>query len=104
MAFAHKLQAKVGTSTAFTTIMLVLSVAPLAAGPLDDAVAAYVRGDDATAVRLLRPLAEQGDARAQYHLGTRYYVSKGVLADYTEALKWFRLSADQGNAEGQGAL
>ncbi len=27
-----------------------------------------------------------------------------MLQDYAEALKWFRLSADQGNPDGQGAL
>src|SRR5262249_17059142 len=89
---------------ALATIMLVLSSAPATAGQLEDAVAAYVRGDDETAVRLLRPLAEQGDARAQYHLGTRYFRGSGVAQDYAEALKWFRLSADQGNPDGQGAL
>ena len=55
-------------------------------------------------MRLLRPLAEQGDAEAQYHLGTRYFTGAGVPKDYAEALKWFRLSADQENARGQGAL
>jgi uncharacterized protein len=65
---------------------------------------AYVRGDNALAVRLLRPLAEQGNAPAQYHLGTRYFQGAGVPQDDAEALKWFRRSADQDNADGQGAL
>jgi hypothetical protein len=34
------------------------------AGPLEDRVAAYSRGDFATALRLLRPLAENGNADA----------------------------------------
>jgi hypothetical protein len=38
------------------------------AGPFEDAVAAYKHGDYATALRLLRPLAEQGNARAQFNL------------------------------------
>ncbi len=47
-------------------IMLVLSfAAPVAAGQLEDAVAAYARGDYATAVRLLRTLADQGQVDAQ---------------------------------------
>jgi uncharacterized protein len=83
---------------------MVLGCVPGTAGPLEDGVAAYVRGDSETAVRILRPLAEQGDARAQYHLGTLYYAGAGVPQDYAEALKWFRLSADQGNPDGQGAL
>ena len=92
------------SAVALATVMHVVSSAPGIADQVDDAVAAYVRGDDETAVRLLRPLAEQGDARAQYHLGTRYFTGMGVPQNYTEALKWFRLSADQGNADGQGAL
>ncbi len=40
-----------------------------AAGPLEEGFAAYDRGDYATALRLFRPLAEQGDADAQYNLG-----------------------------------
>ncbi len=95
---------QIGGAVALATIMQVLSFAPVAAGPLEDAVAAYVRGDDETAVRLLRPLAEQGDPGPQYHLGTRYVRGLGVHQDYAEAVKWFRLSAEQGNADGQGAL
>jgi hypothetical protein len=35
------------------------------AGPAEDGQAAYQRGDYAAAMRLWRPLAEQGNARAQ---------------------------------------
>jgi len=35
-------------------------------GPFEDASAAFTRGDYATALGLLRPLAEQGLAKAQY--------------------------------------
>jgi TPR repeat protein len=91
---------QIGAAVTLATIMALLSFAPVTAGPLEDAVAAYVRGDNETAVRVLRPLAEQGDARAQYHLGTRYFTGSGVPQDYAEALKWFRLSADQGNPDG----
>jgi hypothetical protein len=37
----------------------------LAIGPLEDGLAAAKRGDYATALRLSRPLADQGDAVAQ---------------------------------------
>jgi hypothetical protein len=59
-------------ATLTTLLMLVALVGAAAAGPLDDAVAAHQRGDYATAVRLIRPLAEQGDAAAQYNLGDAY--------------------------------
>jgi TPR repeat protein len=44
-------------------------VAGAAAGTLDDGVAAYQRGDYAKAMRLLRPLADQGNPDAQFNLG-----------------------------------
>ncbi len=53
------------------------------AGPLEDATAAYQHGDYATALRLSRPLAEQGHARAQITLGTMYAEGKGTQ-DYKE--------------------
>ena len=33
-----------------------------------------------------------------------YYLGEGVLQDYKEALRWYRLSAEQGNANAQGNL
>ena len=42
------------------------------AGPYQDALAAYGRGDYATALSLLRPLAAQGNAWAQFNLGAIY--------------------------------
>ncbi|MGA7387840.1 MAG: sel1 repeat family protein, partial [Pseudolabrys sp.] len=38
------------------------------AGPFEDSMAAYDRGDYATMLQLLRPLAERGDAQAQNSL------------------------------------
>ncbi len=49
--------------------------APAWAG-LDEGVAAYHRGDYATALREWRPLAEQGDADAEYNLGLMYSKAK----------------------------
>jgi len=64
-------------------IMLVLSfVAPVAAGPLEDGRAAYDRGDYATALRLLRPLADQGNADAESDLGVMYDKGQGVPQDF----------------------
>ncbi len=61
--------------------------APAWAG-FDEAVAAYRRGDYATALREFRPLAEQGNADAQFNLGIMYYTGKGVPQDYVQALLW----------------
>ena len=50
---------------------------------------------DAEEAERLRTAAEQGDAAAQYALGTRYQSGKGVPLDTLEAAKWFQRSADQ---------
>ncbi len=71
---------------------------------LEDGSAAYKRGDYATALRLLRPLAQAGDAQVQATLGVMYDNGTGVTQDYQEALKWYRLAAAQGNSEAQFAL
>jgi hypothetical protein len=64
-----------------------------AAGPYEDGVAAYQRGDYATALRLFRPLGEQGNASAQYNLGVMYALGQGVPRDNVQAYMWFDLSA-----------
>ena len=66
-----------------------------------DGVDAYDRKDYKEAVRLYRLSAEQGDAKAQFNLGNRYYNGQGVPQDYKEAVKWYRLSAEQGVAQAQ---
>ncbi len=71
---------------------------------LEEADAAYKRVDYETALRELRPLANQGNAEAQYNLGVVYDKGLGVPRDYTEAAKWFRKAAVQGNAGAQFAL
>ena len=48
------------------------------AGPMEDAGKAYQRGDYATAMKLIRPLAEQGNVSADYNLGTMYYNGEGT--------------------------
>ena len=90
------------TRAAFAAIVLLLSLAaPVAAGPLEDANAAYDRGDYAAALRLLGPLANQGDASAQFNLGLMYDKGQGVPQNHAEAVKWYRLAADQGDASAQ---
>ena len=63
--------------------------------------AAYEQGDYATALREWRPLAEQGNANAQYNLGFMYINGLGIPQDYAEAAKWFRKAAEQGYAGAQ---
>ncbi len=89
-------------------IIAVLLLAALAgtavAGPIEDAVSAYERGDYATALRGFRVLAEQDDAKAQNNLGSMYGKGEGVPQDYAEAVKWYRRAAEQGIAQAQTNL
>jgi hypothetical protein len=71
------------------------------AGPYEDAVAAFQRGDYATALRLWRPLADQGNSNAQYVLGMMYDDGLGVAQDIREAVQWYRTAAEHGNAWAQ---
>jgi TPR repeat protein len=80
-----------------------LSFAALAA-PADAAYAAYQKGDHTAALRRLRPLAEQGDARAQSLVGLIYYTARAGLRNDAEAAKWFRLAAGQGDVAAQFRL
>jgi uncharacterized protein len=63
--------------------------------------AAYGSGDYATALREWKPLAEQGDAIAQYLVGVMYDEGQGVPQNYWTALKWYTLAAEQGNTVAQ---
>ena len=74
---------------------------PANADPFGDGVAAFLAGDYETALKIARPLAAQGDARAQDFLGEMYEDGDGVAQDYQEALKWYRLSAHQGSSWAQ---
>jgi TPR repeat protein len=75
-------------------------VGSVVAGPLEDGAAA-VRGDYAAALQLWRPLANQGNAAAQYNLGLMYADGHGVAQDDAAAMSWFRKTADQGYADAQ---
>ncbi|MFB3076774.1 MAG: SEL1-like repeat protein, partial [Lysobacterales bacterium] len=62
---------------------------------------AYNQGDYATALKEWQPLAEQGDAAAQFNLGGMYSLGQGVPQDDQEAVRWWRLAAEQGDAAAQ---
>ena len=79
--------------------VVAMLAAPAAWAGFDDGVAAYDRGDYAAAFQVWRPLAEQGDVRAQYRLGRLYEAGDGVPGDDVEALRWFHAAGGQGDKE-----
>lgn len=83
--------------------LVVALAAPVRAGVVQGMVAYYL-GDYTTALREFRPLADHGNAQAQYYLGAMYHFGQGVAQDYAEALRWYRLAVAQGNADAQSNL
>ena len=84
---------------AIAAVVLVSAfAAPAAAGTFEDAIDS---GDYAKALRLLRPLANDGDTIAQYNLGLIYATGRGAQQDYSAAALWFRKAAEQGYALAQ---
>jgi uncharacterized protein len=59
-------------------ILAIGLVGSAAAGPVEDAEAAYKRHDYVTALQLIRPLADLGNAEAQFVLGAMYANGQGV--------------------------
>ncbi len=77
---------------------------PALAAPLDDANAAFQRGDYATAERILLPIAEAGNPYAQYRLGMVYAEAMGEMRSTVEAAKWYESAALQGQPFAQYKL
>ncbi len=83
-------------------VVLLLSfglMAPAAADQLEDGVAAWRRADYETTFRLMGPLADQGQAVAQFYIGLMHVYGDGTPQDYDTAAKWFRKAADQGTID-----
>ena len=88
-------------------VALVLSIGCLTAPAWTDFEAgekAYSRGDCATALREWQPLAKQGQAVAQYHLGLLHANGQGVPNDDVQARQWYEKAAAQGHANPQASL
>ena len=77
--------------------MLLVSTAAAAQGDLQQGALAYSKGDLPGAVRHLRPLAEGGQALAQYMLGVALANAKPPLLNVAEGEDWLKKSAAQGN-------
>jgi len=86
------------------SVALLLSLVCLALpawGDFQAGMDARNREDFAKAMREWRPLAEQGDARAQFYVGLLYENGDGVPTDYEKAREWYEKSAAQGDANAQ---
>ena len=83
-----------------TSILTTLAVSLLALM----LIAPWALGQDPDRITEIRRQAEQGDADAQGLLGVMYATGDGVSEDDAEAIRWFRLAAEQGHARAQRNL
>jgi TPR repeat protein len=67
----------------------------------DEGLAAFNAGNFSLALKEFEPLAEQGDARAQYNLGVMYAKGWGVPQDDIQAAILYRKAAAQGDSAAQ---
>ena len=81
--------------TALTALMSFAT--PVVAGDWGDAEAANKAGDYKKEFRLLKGLAEQGDADAQFNLSICYHEGQGVEKDLEEANYWYTKAIEQDN-------
>ena len=70
----------------------------------EEATKAFAKKEYQAALKLFRPLAEKGNALAQYNVALMHRMGLGVTKDQKEAKKWSRLAATQGNADAQVML
>ena len=86
----------------FPLLLVLLSLSfPSFGADFQKGLSAARSGDFATAVKEFTPLAEQGNATAQFNLGVMYATGRGVPQNYKVAEQWYILAATQGDVEAQ---
>ena len=83
------------------TVLTIAAENAPAAAHFEDGVRALQRGDIEAAIREWRPLAEAGEARAQFAIGALYRDGNGLLRDAERAVEWYRRAAEQDHARAQ---
>ncbi|HVQ07786.1 MAG TPA: SPOR domain-containing protein [Allosphingosinicella sp.] len=100
-----KTQARLWMLAAATALAGSAAVAqrPAPAGTNDAraGIEAWRSQDYEGAVRIWRPLADRGDADAQYNLAQAYFLGRGVPQNMTLAEQWYARAARGGHEEAQ---
>ncbi|HET7889518.1 MAG TPA: hypothetical protein VFL62_25080 [Bradyrhizobium sp.] len=74
------------------------------AGPWEDGMAAYNRGDYVPALQVFRAMAREGNAEAQRLLGQMYRRGQGVRRSPARAFVWFTRAAARGDRRANADL
>jgi TPR repeat protein len=83
---------------------LIAGVAFAQSQTLDDGLRSLAQARFGEAVRVLGPLAQQGNPEAQYAVGTMYANGDGLPADAARAERLFRAAAAQGHERAREQL
>src|SRR6185369_15221463 len=86
------------------TIWMASLAMPLSAQSVKAGIEAWQKADYSAAVAIWRPLAEKGDADAQFNLGQAYRLGRGVPINLAAAQSWFERAADKGHIDAQTTL
>jgi hypothetical protein len=84
--------------------MVALLSVPVSAQSVKAGIEAWHRADYAAAVAIWRPLADAGDADAQFNLGQAYRLGRGVPINLALAKSWFEHAAAGGHLDAQTTL
>jgi cell division septation protein DedD len=84
--------------------LLLAGAAPPTAQSVKSGIEAWQRSDYSGAVAIWRPLAEKGDADAQFNLGQAYRLGRGVTTNLAAAQTWFERAAKQGHLDAETTL
>src|SRR5215213_9208553 len=85
-------------------VMAAMMASALSAQSVKAGIDAWQRADYSAAVGIWRPLAQAGDADAQFNLGQAYRLGRGVPLDLPAAKLWFERAARSGHVDAQTTL
>lgn len=83
----------------FILFVLLASASIMRAQSLDYIKSQIAQGEYLNAAKMLRPLAESGNAEAQCMAAELFFKGKGVNKDANQGVKYATLSANQGNGQ-----
>jgi len=70
----------------------------------DEGEKAFLAKEYKLAMTRLKPIAADGNRRAQSYVGSMYETGRGVERDYGEAMRWFLKAAEQGDDYSQSHI
>jgi hypothetical protein len=86
------------------TVCAGMIASPLSAQSVKAGIEAWQKQDYSAAVAIWRPLAEKGDADAQFNLGQAYRLGRGVPVNLAAAQSWLERAANSGHVDAETTL